>query len=116
MNGGQMPKFQKRPVQVYAVQFTEEMALGNEPLPDGVIFRARSNTGVKLHSHRHIIETLEGEMQVGIGDYVITGVKGEKYPCKEEIFDATYSRVPCEGINGECVEIRKAEDYCHACR
>jgi len=111
-----MPKFQKRPVQVYAVQFTEEMALGTEPLPAGVIMMSRSETKGKLHSHRHIIKTLEGEMEVGIGDYVITGVKGEKYPCKEDIFDATYTRVPCESLNGECVEIRRPEDYCHACR
>lgn len=39
------------------------------------------------------IETLEGTMRADLGDYVIKGVKGEFYPCKPDIFDATYERV-----------------------
>ncbi len=39
------------------------------------------------------IETLEGEMTARPGDWVIRGVKGEFYPCKPEIFDATYEEV-----------------------
>jgi hypothetical protein len=37
-----------------------------------------------------VIETLEGAMTASIGDYVIKGIKGEFYPCKPEIFDASY--------------------------
>jgi len=37
-----------------------------------------------------IIDTLEGKMTVSPGDWIITGVKGEKYPCKPDVFDATY--------------------------
>lgn len=36
------------------------------------------------------IKTLEGTMTANIGDWVITGVKGEQYPCKPDIFEATY--------------------------
>lgn len=36
------------------------------------------------------IETLEGVMHANAGDYIITGVKDEKYPCKPDIFEATY--------------------------
>ena len=36
------------------------------------------------------IDTLEGVMQANAGDWIITGVKGEKYPCKPDIFEATY--------------------------
>ncbi len=36
------------------------------------------------------IHTLEGDMTAVPGDYIITGVKGELYPCKKEIFEATY--------------------------
>lgn len=36
------------------------------------------------------ISTLEGEMEASPGDYVIKGVKGEFYPCKPDIFEATY--------------------------
>ena len=37
--------------------------------------------------------TLEGTMRADVGDYVITGVKGEVYPCKPDIFEATYEPV-----------------------
>jgi hypothetical protein len=40
-----------------------------------------------------VIATLEGVMQVKIGDWVIKGVAGEFYPCKSDIFDATYESV-----------------------
>jgi hypothetical protein len=36
------------------------------------------------------IETLEGTMRANIGDWIIRGVKGELYPCKPDIFVATY--------------------------
>lgn len=36
------------------------------------------------------IQTLEGVMHANIGDYIITGIDGEKYPCKKEIFKKTY--------------------------
>lgn len=36
------------------------------------------------------IKTLEGTMRVSLGDYVIKGIQGEFYPCKPDIFEATY--------------------------
>lgn len=36
------------------------------------------------------IDTLEGQMKADKGDWIITGVNGEQYPCKPEIFDKTY--------------------------
>lgn len=36
------------------------------------------------------IETLEGTMHASVGDYIITGVNGERYPCKPDIFEKTY--------------------------
>lgn len=39
------------------------------------------------------IETLEGFQIADPGDYIITGVNGEQYPCKPDIFDKTYERV-----------------------
>jgi len=39
------------------------------------------------------IKTLEGTMRADVGDWIITGIKGEKYPCKPDIFEATYERV-----------------------
>lgn len=40
-----------------------------------------------------IVHTLEGELLADVGDYIITGVNGEKYPCKPDIFEKTYDLV-----------------------
>ena len=42
---------------------------------------------------RMIISTLEGDMRAEVGDWIITGVKGEQYPCKPDVFEATYEAV-----------------------
>ncbi|BAK46023.1 MAG: PGDYG domain-containing protein [Lachnospiraceae bacterium] len=42
------------------------------------------------------IETLEGVMLASPGDYIITGVNGEKYPRKPDIFEKTYASEPVE--------------------
>lgn len=39
------------------------------------------------------IPTLEGDMKVSMGDYIIKGVNGEFYPCKPDIFNKTYEEV-----------------------
>lgn len=39
------------------------------------------------------IETLEGVMHASIGDYIVTGIKGEKYPVKPDIFEKLYEEV-----------------------
>lgn len=41
-----------------------------------------------------IIHSLEGDMKANVGDFIITGVNGEQYPCKPDIFYKTYE--PCE--------------------
>lgn len=38
------------------------------------------------------IETLEGTMHASVGDFIITGVRGEQYPCKPDIFEQTYDK------------------------
>jgi len=40
-----------------------------------------------------LIATLEGVMQAKLGDWIIKGVQGEFYPCKPDIFEATYEKV-----------------------
>ena len=42
------------------------------------------------------IETLEGTMEASYGDYIIQGVAGEFYPCKNQIFNQSYEAVPAE--------------------
>jgi hypothetical protein len=77
-------KFRKRPVVIEAVQFKKAAVLaGVQPIP----------TGVTLVNNEPICNTLEGPLTVSDGDWIITGVKGEHYPCKPDIFAATYEAV-----------------------
>lgn len=45
-----------------------------------------------------VIHTLEGDMRASVGDYIITGVNGEQYPCKPDIFEKTYEPEIFDGI------------------
>ncbi len=49
-------------------------------------------------TRRVTIHTLEGEMVGEPGDWLITGVKGEQYPCKDEVFRATYEPVGSDEV------------------
>lgn len=42
---------------------------------------------------KEVIHTLEGDMVASPGDWIITGINGEKYPCKPDIFEETYEKV-----------------------
>jgi len=46
-----------------------------------------------IEDARLYIPTLEGVMEASIGDYIIKGIKGEFYPCKPDIFEATYDKI-----------------------
>lgn len=46
-----------------------------------------------IANEEEYIKTLEGTMKANKGDYIITGVKGEKYPCKPDVFKETYEEV-----------------------
>lgn len=84
-----MMKYRKKPVVIEAVQWDGDMTTV-EPL------LAKSSTyGVSqdLCDHSLIIPTLEGDMRANVGDWIILGVKEELYPCKPDIFEATYDRV-----------------------
>lgn len=84
--------YRKRPVTIEAWQLTEANAYAVSVWCGGMMRfdrhggQARTVRGVE-------IETLEGVMCASIGDYVIRGVQGEFYPCKPDIFAATYEPV-----------------------
>lgn len=91
-------KYRKKPVVIEAFQLTEEVALGyfldKKPLPFGVGLSGSYHPGRReIHSARAVIQTLEGSMVANLGDWIIKGVKGELYPCKPDIFEATYEPV-----------------------
>lgn len=91
-----MPMFRKKPVVIEAVQFTEAVRdaflFDGKPLPDGVT-RCASNLHPptrKVWSASFCIEAPKGRMEVSVGDWIITDVKGERSACKPDIFEATY--------------------------
>ena len=95
-DGGVMEtnRYVKLPVEVEAFQFTNEMAIGDKSLLPPMIKRCPYyDYQEELNKCDHVIETLEGDHMVLVGDWVITGVHGEHYPCKDEIFKKTYRRV-----------------------
>lgn len=60
-----------------------------------------------------IIHTLEGDMKASVGDYIITGVNGERYPCKPDIFEKTYEKVKNDGMTiGQAIEAMKQGKRC----
>lgn len=79
-------RYKKKPVVIEAVQFDPSSGVW----PACVI--PWSDARPKDMSWGYI-ETLEGKMSVLAGDWIITGIKGEKYPCKPDIFEATYELV-----------------------
>jgi hypothetical protein len=79
-------QYRKKPVVIEAVKFDGEN--GEEVLEFCGNDNARWTSNTSLY-----IYTLEGDMHVSPGDYIIKGVKGEFYPCKPDIFDATYEEV-----------------------
>jgi hypothetical protein len=74
-------KFRKKPVVIEAEQYT---ANGDLPFVEQGVLRYDEDT------HRQYVQTLEGPLYVTEGDWIICGVKGEFYPCKPDIFAATY--------------------------
>jgi hypothetical protein len=94
-----MPKFRKKPVVIEAVQFTEDMALrmliDAEPGPFGLQASGNYHPANRTVSRAWVsIKTLEGVMKADVGDWIIRGIQGELYPCKPDIFAATYEQVP----------------------
>ena len=50
------------------------------------------------------IHTLEGDMKANVGDYIITGIKGEQYPCKQDIFEELYEPVEEVTLDDQKIE------------
>jgi len=94
-----MTRYRKKPVIV------DVFRLGYEPIPDWFMVGVSENQHIlKTNKEEYFpyefdetafaeIKTLEGIMTANNGDYVIQGVSGEVYPCKPDIFEATYEKV-----------------------
>lgn len=102
-----MPRYVKRPVSVLADQWFKNgdhpddgpidregkvVRLFRRPEPEYAGDLTHKMCGRTWHDHGWI-DTLEGGHTVCPGDWIITGLAGERYPCKPDIFAATYEPV-----------------------
>ncbi len=78
-----MRKYRKKPIIIEAVQYTGYNA-------EEIGHFAGFNAQIAGREGRLEIRTLEGVMSANPGDFIIKGVQGEFYPCKPDIFAATY--------------------------
>lgn len=85
---------------IEAVQFVSPLTALDQKVTEnsGTEFCGRSVFVDERGPHLYI-RTLEGTHRADNGDWIITGIKGEQYPCKPDIFAATYERAdsPEEG-------------------
>lgn len=96
-----MAKYKKKPVVIEAFQYDGDLkgSDGKYYVPDWAVEAFKNGTlfymslsplypPYELH-----VKTLEGNMRVSVGDYIIQGVNGELYPCKPDIFEKTYELI-----------------------
>lgn len=82
-----MPIFRKRPVEVECERYTGENGFMMAHWSNGDIKEMPGDAAFPKHLE---IKTKEGVMSAQVGDWIIRGIKGEFYPCKPDIFEATY--------------------------
>ena len=83
-------QYRKKPVVI------EAHRIGDDGWPDAIWNGVEKNEIILRMDQQPqhvIIKTLEGDMRGDLGDWIIRGVKGEFYPCKPDIFEATYDPV-----------------------
>ncbi len=91
-------KYRKKPVVIEAITFDELVAHGinvGANVVNGMpwSFEYAGQPITHENDDCYLIPTLEGIMKLQRGDMLITGIKGEIYPCKLDIFEATYEAV-----------------------
>lgn len=102
-----MAKFRKKPVVIEAITFEQLVQHGKDyegsNIVDGYPWSFKYNNHPITHKNNecYLIPTMEGTMQMTPNDMLITGVQGEIYPCKKDIFEATYDIMEEVAVDGE---------------
>lgn len=93
-------KYVKKPVQIEAIQLKEDNIIEVFDFLDGANYKETKSTEELEDFNQRMLKqgyieivTLEGIMKASFGDYIIKGIKVEFYPCKSDIFIATYEEV-----------------------
>jgi hypothetical protein len=85
-------KYKKKPIVIDAVKFE----LSNVNIKNDNDYCNYYHLNYDNEQDLFYIDTLEGKMFISDGDYIITGVKNERYACKPDIFELTYEKVENE--------------------
>lgn len=98
VRGDTVPKFRTKPVVIEAIMFDELVEHGKAAGANCVngmpwSFQYKGYPITHENDNCYLIPTLEGTMRFERGDMLITSVKDEIYPCKPDIFAATYEQV-----------------------
>jgi hypothetical protein len=105
-------QFRKKPVVIEARQLIDDLRNHTE-IATWITVNG-GDVDVPFAEPCLFIATMEGRMRADIGDWVIKGVKGEFYPCKPDIFEATYEAVgdgPAPLGDRDALLLRSAADY-----
>ena len=120
-------KFRKKPVVIDAVQWDEDArTLDTLPGLRSIVLSHEGSIYLPCLCQNLRIKTPEGDLHVSRGDWIIRGVKGEYYPCKPDIFAATYEptdapdesarlREEVERLTNALASARAEEQECHTC-
>lgn len=103
-----MSKYRKKPVVIEAVQWP-----CHHPAVVHCDCSTKPGTGCANCGHP-FIQTLEGPLRVAVGDWIITGINGEHYPCKPDIFAKTYEAVEEEGEDTFETRLRREQQEMNA--
>lgn len=84
-------KYKKKPVEIEAILLTTDTVMDVLGFIFPTLLTVDHNVLNTIREQEFLtISTLEGDMKASFGDYIIKGVQGEFYPCKPDIFKATY--------------------------
>lgn len=89
-------KFRKKPVVIEAIRFTDLSSINRMCNVWQKSFMDAADFDPNEDLDNFWIETLEGQHTATRGDWIIKGVAGEFYPCKQDIFEKTYEPVKDE--------------------
>ena len=88
-----MAQYRKKPVVIEAEVYRKGLEDGFDCPRLECEYGGKKNCKNQCGVGKPYIKTLEGYHRITEGDYIITGVKGERYPCKPDIFKMTYEKV-----------------------
>ena len=104
-----MNKYRKKPLVIEAIHYTI-------PVDVEEVLNFLEGSGAWYQdTHGIVLPTLEGEMLASPGDWIIKGIAGEFYPCKPDIFEATYERLEEEPCRSSVPQVEWSGPDCEIC-